>query len=185
VNDDITVAARRLMSEEYVRFTTLGGAKRAVREVILVLIGERPLVTHCFAGKDRTGFTVATVLEATGVDRDAITADFLRSNAAMPQLRERMKLLLEGSGNRPEGMAGEHPLLNNEVLGVREGYLADARRSIDNNYGSLRGYLESAGVTGRLTARLPRVGGCNGRRNRAVARGTRLIAAAKSVSGMP
>ena len=32
----------------------------------------RPVLTHCFAGKDRTGFMVAVVLEAIGVDRDAI-----------------------------------------------------------------------------------------------------------------
>ena len=48
------------------------------------------MLAHCFAGKDRTGFTVALVLEAAGVDRDAIVADFLRSNAAVPQLRERI-----------------------------------------------------------------------------------------------
>ncbi|WP_286085567.1 tyrosine-protein phosphatase, partial [Mycolicibacterium porcinum] len=39
---------------------------------------------HCFAGKDRTGFTVATVLETVGVDRDRIIADFLASNGAIP-----------------------------------------------------------------------------------------------------
>ena len=47
------------------------------------------MLTHCFAGKDRTGFMVALVLESLGVDRDAIVADFLHSNGAVPQLRDR------------------------------------------------------------------------------------------------
>ncbi len=79
-DEDIAVAAGRFMTEEYLRFPTLGGAQRAVRQVISLLADGRPVIAHCFAGKDRTGFTVATVLEAVGVDRDAILADFLRSN---------------------------------------------------------------------------------------------------------
>ena len=37
---------------------------------------------------------------------------------------------------------------------MREEYLAAARRSIEDNYGSLRGYLEAAGVTDDAVARL-------------------------------
>ena len=37
--------------------------------------------------------------------------------------------------------------LTDEVLGVREDYLEAARRSIVDNYGSLRDYLAAAGVT--------------------------------------
>ena len=77
------------MTEEYQRFPTLAGAQRAVRQGHFAARPTgRPVITHCFAGKDRTGFTVATVLEAVGVDRDAIMADFLRSNDAVPQLRD-------------------------------------------------------------------------------------------------
>ena len=63
-DEDVAVAAGRFMTEEYLRFPTLGGAQRAVRQVISLLADGRPVITHCFAGKDRTGFTVATVLEA-------------------------------------------------------------------------------------------------------------------------
>ena len=89
-DEDVAVAAGRFMNEEYQRFPTLGGAKRAVRQVISLIAEGRPVITHCFAGKDRTGFTVATVLETLGVDRDAILADFLRSNAAIAPLRDRI-----------------------------------------------------------------------------------------------
>jgi len=44
--------------------------------------------------------------------------------------------------------------LSDEVLGVREDYLEAARRSIEENYGSLSGYLEAAGVTAEDVARV-------------------------------
>ena len=89
-DEDMAVAARRFMTEEYQPVPTLGGAQRAVQQVISLLADERPVITHCFAGKDRTGFTVATVLNAIGVDRDVVLADFLRSDEAVPRLREQI-----------------------------------------------------------------------------------------------
>jgi protein-tyrosine phosphatase len=153
-DEDVAVAAGRFMTEEYLRFPTLGGAQRAVRQVISLLAEERPVITHCFAGKDRTGFTVATVLEAIGVDRDAILADFLRSNAAITPLRERILESVRERSETEETLTFAEARLTDEVLGVREDYLDAARRSIEVNYGGLRGYLTAAGVTTEDVARL-------------------------------
>ena len=158
-DEDVATAAARFMTEEYQRFPTLAGAQRAVRQVISLLSGGRPVITHCFAGKDRTGFTVAVVLEAIGVPRDAIVADFLRSNDAMPQLRERiLESVRDRAGETPEIVTFAEARLTDEVLGVREDYLATARRTIDENYGGLPGVLETAQVStddlGRLRAEL-------------------------------
>ena len=155
-DEDVAVAARRFMTEEYQKFPTLPGAHLAVRQVISMLAEQRPVIAHCFAGKDRTGFTVATVLEAVGVDRDAVVADFLRSNEAVPQLRIS---ILESIRNRAEDSTDEivtfaEARLTEEVLGVREDYLDTARRSIVENYGSVRGYLEATGVTDDEVVRL-------------------------------
>lgn len=156
-DEDVAVAAARFMTEEYERFPSLPGAQTAVREVISLLADGRPVIAHCFAGKDRTGFTVALVLETVGVHRDAIVADFLRSNAAVPELRER---ILESVRNRadetttPEIVTFAEARLNEEVLGVREEYLAAAKRTIDAEYGSTAGYLEALGVTADQVARL-------------------------------
>jgi len=149
-DEDVAVAAARFMTEEYLRFPELPGAKLAVRQVISLLADERPVIIHCFAGKDRTGFTVALVLDTVGVERDAILSDFLRSNDAVPKLRER---ILDSIRNR----ANEEPTdeiitfaearLNEEVLGVREEYLDAAWRTIDAEYGSRANYLEAVGVT--------------------------------------
>jgi protein-tyrosine phosphatase len=51
------------------------------------ILGERdvyPLVFHCSAGRDRTGVGAAMLLELLGVERDAIVADFLKSNLVFP-----------------------------------------------------------------------------------------------------
>ncbi|HXO52801.1 MAG TPA: tyrosine-protein phosphatase [Mycobacterium sp.] len=142
-------AAIRYMTQEYQRFPTLGGARTAVRQVISLLSSGRPVITHCFAGKDRTGFTVAIVLEALGVDRDAILADYLRSNEAVPELRARiLEMVNERAGSEltPEAVMFAEARLSDEVLGVREEYLAAARDTIDDTYGSLDTFLREAGV---------------------------------------
>ncbi len=155
--EDVTETAARFMTEEYERFPSLPGARTAVRQVISLLADRRPVIAHCFAGKDRTGFTVALVLETVGVGRDAIMADFLRSNTAVSPLRER---ILESIRNRaeetttPEIVTFAEARLNDEVLGVRDEYLAAAKRSIDAGYGSSAGYLESLGVTAEQVSRL-------------------------------
>jgi protein-tyrosine phosphatase len=156
-DEEVADAAARFMTEEYLRFPALPGAKLAVRQVISLVADGRPVIAHCFAGKDRTGFTVALVLNTVGVDRTAIMTDFLRSNDAVPQLRER---ILGSMRNR----ATEEPTdqmvtfaearLNEEVLGVREEYLDAAWRTIEADYGSPAGYLEAIGVTSGELARL-------------------------------
>lgn len=153
-DEDVAVAAGRFMTEEYLRFPTLGGAQRAVRQVISLLAEERPVIAHCFAGKDRTGFTVATVLDAIGVDRDAVMADFLRSNAAVPQLREQILESVRDRSETDEVITFAEARLTDEVLGVREDYLDASRRSIEQNYGSLQDYLSASGVTAEDVARV-------------------------------
>ena len=107
------------MTDEYSRFPTYNGAQQALHRVVNLLADGRSVLAHCFAGKDRTGFTVALVLEAAGVERDAIVADFLSSNQAVPQLRDR---ILEAVRQRsdvevtPELMAFTEARLSDEVL---------------------------------------------------------------------
>jgi len=146
-DEDVAVAAGRFMTEEYLRFPTLGGAQRAVRQVISLLSNERPVITHCFAGKDRTGFTVATVLDAIGVDRDVVLADFLRSNEAVPRLREQILKSVRERTETDEELTFAEARLTDAVLGVQPEYLDAARRTVDEHYGGLTGYLEAAGVT--------------------------------------
>ncbi len=148
--ESVVDAAIRYMVEEYRKFPTRNGAQHAVHRVVSLLASGRAVLTHCFAGKDRTGFVVAVVLEAIGLDQEAIMSDYLRSNDAAPQLRGR---LLELVAQRSEAeltaevMTFTEARLSDEVLGVRPEYLAAARQTIDEDHGSLTGYLRDAGVS--------------------------------------
>ncbi len=157
--DDESVGdtARRYMTDEYRRFATAPGALRAVRQMVALLGGGAAVLTHCFAGKDRTGFGVAVVLTAAGVDRDAVTADYLCSNTAAPELREHIRTTIRNrAGGEIPAEAAEflEARLSDDVLGVREEYLAAALRTIDDEFGSLREYLRAAAVTDDDVTRL-------------------------------
>ncbi len=149
-DESVNEAAARFMTDEYRRFPELKGAQRAVHRVISLLAVGRPVLAHCFAGKDRTGFTVAVVLESIGVSRDAILADYLRSNAAATELRTHILEMIKQRSSvalTPEVLTFTEARLSDEVLGVREEYLAAAWQTIDQTYGSLDGYLRAAAVT--------------------------------------
>lgn len=148
-DEAINATAVRYMIDEYAQFPTRNGARQAVHRVITLLAAGRPVLTHCFAGKDRTGFVIATVLDAIGIDRDTIVADYLRSNAAVPQLREHIYDMIQHRSDvelTPEVETFTAARLSDGVLGVRPEYLDAARRTIDNEFGSLEGYLRSAGI---------------------------------------
>ena len=154
-DEEPAAAGQRWMTGEYEHFPTLAGAQRAVRRIITLIAEGKPVLVHCFAGKDRTGFAVAVALEAAGVDRNAILADYLHSNTATTRLREH---ILETTRSR-EGVTDEvvsfmQSRLTDEVLGVREQYLSTSRRVVDENYGGLDAYLRHSGVTTDDVARL-------------------------------
>jgi protein-tyrosine phosphatase len=154
-NESVSDAASRYMNEEYERIARSVLAQRAVHKVVTMLADDDRVLAHCFAGKDRTGFTVAVVLEAAGVNRDAIMADYLASNAAVPELRAHIvETIRHRMADNPEVAAVAEARLTDAVLGVQEGYLVSARRAIVDDFGSLNGYLEAAGLTADDLARL-------------------------------
>ena len=86
-----------------------------------------PVVFHCTAGKDRTGFAAALLLSVLGVERGTIMQDYLLTN----QLYRRIPAL-EGSG----------PAHVMEVVWqVRPAFLQAAFDVIEREYGGLVGYL--------------------------------------------
>ncbi|WKA25849.1 tyrosine-protein phosphatase [Bradyrhizobium roseum] len=86
-----------------------------------------PLVIHCTAGKDRTGFACALILHTLGVSRDTISEDYLLTNRFY---------------RRDPNHSTDLPDEIREVLGsVREAFLAAAFEAIDADYGDLETYL--------------------------------------------
>ena len=92
-----------------------------------LLMHPTPVVFHCTAGKDRTGFAAALLLSVLGVERGTIMQDYLLTN----QLYRRIPAL-EGSG----------PAHVMEVVWqVRPAFLQAAFDVIEREYGGLVGYL--------------------------------------------
>ena len=93
-----------------------------------------PAVFHCHAGKDRTGLVAALLLEALGVEREAILDDYeltarYRLRAQQDQTFERLIKL----GLAPEAAAG--------VLTAPRWAMATALEYLDREYGTIERYL--------------------------------------------
>ncbi|MEM8923401.1 MAG: tyrosine-protein phosphatase [Actinomycetota bacterium] len=100
--DDVDPDANVLLLSYLGWLAENGKAFAAVLEVVAGAVDdERPVVFHCTAGKDRTGLTAALILAAVGLDGDAIAADYARSAAAMPRLREWYTAKAEAGDDSP------------------------------------------------------------------------------------
>ena len=109
----------------------------------LIAGGAPPLLFHCTAGKDRTGFTAAVVLEALGVPRTTIMEDYLLTNRHWDR-----------GGREPQGLP---PEIYEPVFAAREEYLSASWATLDREHGGLEGWLDgavgfSAGERERLKA---------------------------------
>jgi protein-tyrosine phosphatase len=88
-----------------------------------------PLVIHCTAGKDRTGFACALILHTLGVPDDVISEDYLLTNQYY---------------RRDPNSASDLPDHVKQVLGsVQTAFLGAAFEAIDADYGSLENYLRN------------------------------------------
>ncbi|MFE5239722.1 MULTISPECIES: tyrosine-protein phosphatase [unclassified Streptomyces] len=101
-----------------------------------------PALMHCAAGKDRAGLSVAVSLLAVGVEREAIEADYLKSNDAHRRYKVRR------SDTSPVGMSDEVMELLNPLFGAHSDYLAAAFATIEEIWGGTDRYLlEGLGIS--------------------------------------
>src|SRR6478609_9962936 len=118
--------ALELMRESYrnyVRHNT-----NSFRSLFGHLLEDRaPLVIHCTAGKDRTGFASALILHALGVADEIIAEDYLLTNRHYQRDATAVTDLPED--------------VRNAIGGVEASYLAAAFEAIGSEYGDLETYL--------------------------------------------
>ncbi|MEU6311410.1 tyrosine-protein phosphatase [Streptomyces sp. NPDC047014] len=101
-----------------------------------------PALLHCAAGKDRAGLSVAVVLLALRVEREAIVADYLESNA--PHRRYRV----HRSSASAESRSAEVMELLAPLFDARAAYLLAAFDTIDELWGGVDRYLaDGLGLT--------------------------------------
>ena len=108
-----------------------------------------PVLMHCAAGKDRAGLSIAVTLLALGVEREAIVADYLESNAKHRRYRIR-RSRSSAAGYSPDVMELLNPLFE-----ARAEYLEAAFATVEETWGGVDAYLEQGlGVTPEMRARL-------------------------------
>lgn len=132
-------AASAMMRTTYAELP--GSASPFFRELFHALAaGELPVLVHCTAGKDRTGFTIAMILSALGVPRDVIYDDYLLGSGRDPLAAD------QPSSHLLESLIGR--LLEPEeavlVHGVHREYLDAAFSSIERDWGGPLRYLAQA-----------------------------------------
>jgi protein-tyrosine phosphatase len=108
--------------------------------------GRMPVVVHCSAGKDRTGFAVAMLHAALGVGADTFMQDYLYTNEVgnfEEFVARRRSAALGVSDDR-------HPLfrmpaeIRRVLFAADADYLRAALEQIDSEFGGLESYLQKA-----------------------------------------
>ncbi|KAJ2556779.1 hypothetical protein EV175_001775 [Coemansia sp. RSA 1933] len=94
-----------------------------------------PILFHCQHGKDRTGIVAMLLLGIMDVDDQIIAADYAQSEKQLAPVRQRMEMLDMGAVGLPSSFCDSPAPAMLNLL-----------RHIRSNYGSVRGYLRSAGL---------------------------------------
>lgn len=108
-----------------------------------------PALMHCAAGKDRAGLSIAVTLLALSVEREAIIADYLESNA------KHRRYKVHRSSSSAAAYSPEVMELLSPLFDARAEYLTAAFETIEQTWGSVDTYLEQGlGITPEVRERL-------------------------------
>jgi protein tyrosine/serine phosphatase len=100
--------------------------------------GAGPALLHCTAGKDRTGAAVMMLLDAIGVERSQIVADYIAGADEIAAVFETL-ISLPSYGARLAALPAE---AKNTEPDTAERYLA----ALDEQFGGIREWLRDAGL---------------------------------------
>jgi len=92
-----------------------------------------PVLYHCTAGKDRTGWATAVLMTAAGATPDAVRAEYLAVNPAVLDLFAGAVAQAQASGVDPEVVRA--------LVSVDASYLAAAFDQVDTVFGGFDAYL--------------------------------------------
>ena len=129
--------------EIYLVFLLRNRGKKAFRDFFQILLLNDPakgaILWHCDDGKDRAGIATMLFLSALGADRETILCDYLYTNECNAAVIEEVKKEYESFG-----ISGEK--LDAMIYasgGVFEKYMNYAIDTLNDRYGSIKGYLQT------------------------------------------
>ncbi len=129
---DEAPVVRAYMSYLRLRPDSVVGAVRAIATA------QGAVLVHCAAGKDRTGVVVAIALDAAGVDRDMIVADYLATAERIDAIVAR----LVGSPLYRDELQGHDPQQHAPVAGTMERVF----ELVDERHGGSLAWLAANGL---------------------------------------
>lgn len=123
------------MLATYVELVVSSPARTGYAALARLLLADdaRPVLVHCTAGKDRTGWAVTVLLLVAGVPDDAVRDEYLSVN---PAVQEAFAPVISAFA-----AAGGDAALLEPLLEVRPEYLDAALDAMRTEFGSLAGYL--------------------------------------------
>ncbi len=138
---ELIVAERRESDrvEHYLNYLKYAG-DRVLGAVRLVASPDGPpALFHCAAGKDRTGVLAALLLDAVGVEREAIVADFALTNERLERIGGRLR--------RMSTYANYTGTLTLNDMSADPQTMTDVLAALDKDFGGAAGWLTTAGLT--------------------------------------
>jgi protein tyrosine/serine phosphatase len=131
--DDETPTVRAYMSYLRRRPDSIVGAIETIARA------DGAVLVHCAAGKDRTGVVVALALDAAGVERETIVADYL---ATAERIEEIIAALVASDTYRGE-LEGHDP----QSRAPRRGSMERVLELMDERFGGTEAWLVSNGLS--------------------------------------
>ncbi|MFV8128081.1 tyrosine-protein phosphatase [Streptomyces syringium] len=127
--------AEKLLCDSYRAFVSSQAACDAYRLLLSALAEPDcgPLLFHCTAGKDRTGWAATVILLLLGADEATAEREYLDVN---PAVREAFAPIIERFT-----AAGGDPAIADAILGVRPAYLAAALEEMYRTHGDVEAYV--------------------------------------------
>jgi protein-tyrosine phosphatase len=133
---DSRARADELMLDVYRGFVRHPGARAAFGTLLTrIATADAPLVFHCTAGKDRTGWAAVLALTICGVPDDVVRADYLVTNERSGDTRDKYLGMVR------EHMGEDKVEVYERVLVADERYLDTALAVATEDFGSLEGYV--------------------------------------------
>ncbi|MEV7403536.1 tyrosine-protein phosphatase [Streptomyces sp. NPDC091267] len=126
--------AEEMFAETYRQMVLSPRAAAAYRALVDTVAdgASHPVLFHCTAGKDRTGWAAALLLLLVGAARDVVRAEYLAVNPVVRvAFRPHVQSFLDAGGD---------PEIASAIIEVRPRYLDTAMDAMDERWGGLDGY---------------------------------------------